>query len=323
MKVLVTGGAGFIGSNFVKYAIKEKNWEIVNLDKLTYAGRKENLKEFEDNDKYSFVQGDICKREDTKKAMKDCDTVINFAAESHVDKSIEDSSVFFKTNVLGVQNMLETARAKGIEKFIQIGTDEVYGSVEKGSSTEKDLLKPRNPYSVSKTSADLLALSYYITFELPVIVTRSSNNFGPYQFPEKLIPLFVTNLLQGKKVPLYGSGMNVRDWLFVKDNCKGIAKVLEKGKDGEIYNIGGGNEKTNIEITEFILKELGFGKEMIEKVNDRQGHDKRYSLSSEKMKKLGWKPEKKFKEAMKETISWYKENRTWWESILKETKGKF
>ncbi len=320
MKLMVTGGCGFIGSNFVKLVIEEKpDWEIINLDKLTYAGRKENLEDIEDNGNYSFVHGNICRAEDTAKAMKDCDAVINFAAESHVDRSIDNATDFLETNILGVHTLLEEAKKHDLNKFIQIGTDEVYGSVEKGSSKEEDALHPRNPYSAAKASADHLAHSYFNTYEMPVIITRSSNNFGPYQYPEKLIPRFVTNLLRGKKVPIYGDGLNVRDWLYVKDNCRGILKVLEKGKSGEIYNIGGGNEKTNLEITNLVLRELGFGEEMIEKVDDRLGHDRRYSLDSTKMnKELGWKPEAGFEEALKETVQWYMNNNQWWEPLIND-----
>ncbi|MFH1240357.1 MAG: dTDP-glucose 4,6-dehydratase [Candidatus Diapherotrites archaeon] len=319
MRVLVTGGAGFIGSNFVRYMLqKYPKYEIVNLDKLTYAGRTENLSDVEDDEKYTFIKGDICNSVDVEKAMKGCDLVVNFAAESHVDRSIEDASAFVRTNFEGVRVMLESAMKQNVKKFIQIGTDEVYGSVEKGSSTENDLIKPKNPYSAAKAAADLLALSYFNTYELPVVVTRSSNNYGPYQFPEKLIPRFVTNLIQGKKVPIYGDGLNVRDWLYVLDNCEAIDVCLHKGKNGEIYNIGGGNEVSNLEITKRILSELGKGKEMIEHVKDRKGHDRRYSLDSGKIKKkLGWTPKKNFEKGIKETVKWYAENETWWTLLVK------
>jgi dTDP-glucose 4,6-dehydratase len=315
---MVTGGCGFIGSNFVRHILESRpDWEVVNLDKLTYAGRKENLSDVEGNRNYTFIHGDICSEADAAKAMEGCEAVINFAAESHVDRSISDASDFLKTNIGGVCCLLEEARKQDIRKFIQIGTDEVYGSVEKGASRESDMLRPRNPYSAAKAAADNLAFSYFFTYGLPVTVTRSSNNFGPYQYPEKLIPLFITNLLRGKKVPVYGDGMNVRDWLYVGDNCAAIASVLEKGKAGETYNIGGGNEKTNLEITELLLKELGAGREMVEKVSDRPGHDRRYCLDSSKAgEELGWQPEKEFGEAIKETVKWYTENKEWWEPLV-------
>jgi dTDP-glucose 4,6-dehydratase len=315
---MVTGGCGFIGSNFVRHILESRpDWEVVNLDKLTYAGRKENLSDVEGNRNYTFIHGDICSEADAAKAMEGCEAVINFAAESHVDRSISDASDFLKTNIGGVCCLLEEARKQDIRKFIQIGTDEVYGSVEKGASRESDMLRPRNPYSAAKAAADNLAFSYFFTYGLPVTVTRSSNNFGPYQYPEKLIPLFITNLLRGKKVPVYGDGMNVRDWLYVGDNCAAIASVLEKGKAGETYNIGGGNEKTNLEITELLLKELGAGREMVEKVSDRPGHDRRYCLDSSKAgEELGWRPEKEFGEAIKETVKWYRENKEWWEPLV-------
>lgn len=318
MRVLVTGGAGFIGSNFVRYMLqKYPEYEIVNLDKLTYAGRTKNLADIEDNEKYTFIKGDICNSEDVEKATDGCELVVNFAAESHVDRSIEDASAFVRTNFEGVRVMLESAMKQNVKKFIQIGTDEVYGSIEESSSTENDLVKPRNPYSAAKAAADLLALSYFNTYEMPVIVTRSSNNYGPYQFPEKLIPKFVTNLLHGKKVPIYGDGLNVRDWLYVMDNCEAIDVCLHNGKNGEIYNIGGGNEVSNLDITERILNELGKGKEMIEYVEDRKGHDRRYSLDSGKIEKeLGWKPKKNFEEGIKETVKWYVENEKWWKPLV-------
>lgn len=319
MRILVTGGCGFIGCNFIRNMLqKYPKYGIVNLDKLTYAGRLESLKDVENNKNYRFVKGDICNSADVKKAMEGCEMVVNFAAESHVDRSISDASAFVRTNFEGVRVLLEEARKNDVKKFIQIGTDEVYGSVEKGSSRESDMLKPRNPYSAAKAAADLLALSYFNTYGMRVTVTRSSNNYGPYQFPEKVIPLFITNLLKGKKVPLYGDGLNVRDWLYVLDNCEAIDFCLHKGKNGEIYNIGGGNEIANIELTKIILKETKSSEKMIEKVQDRFGHDRRYSLDSGKIKKeLGWKPKKNFSEGIKETVNWYKENEAWWTPLMK------
>ena len=318
-QILVTGGAGFIGSNFIRHFMQNNpDVKIVNLDKLTYAGRKESLQDLEENSNYEFIQGDICNPKDVKKAMQNCDSVINFAAESHVDKSIENSDEFARTNFLGVKVLCDQAKKQGIEKFVQISTDEVYGQIKNGSFKETDMLKPRNPYSAAKAAGELLAISYHTTFDLPVIVTRSSNNYGPYQFPEKVIPLFVTNLLQGKKVPLYGEGKNVRDWLFVLDNCKAIEVLLKKGTPGEVYNIGGNQELQNIELTKKILAELGKGEEMIEKVKDRLGHDLRYSLDCSKIKnKLGWEPKTKFDEGLHETVQWYKENEKWWKPLVK------
>jgi dTDP-glucose 4,6-dehydratase len=317
MKILITGGAGFIGSNFVHHMLeKHPDYEVVVLDKLTYAGRMENLKDV--IDRITFIKGDICNKEDAEKSMKGCDTVFNFAAESHVDRSIQDADAFIRTDVFGTFMLLETARKLDVEKFIQISTDEVYGQIEKGSFTEANILMPRNPYSASKAGADRLAYSYFATHGLPVIITRSSNNFGPYQFPEKVMPLFITNLLRDKKVPVYGDGMNIRDWMFVTDNCEAIDICLQKGRNGEVYNIGGDNEKTNIWITKFILKELGKTEGMIEFVEDRPGHDRRYSLDCSKIKKeTGWEPRYDFESALRETIKWYEENKWWWKPLVR------
>ncbi len=314
-KILVTGGCGFIGSNFVRMLLAQTDMEVVNLDLLTYAGNLENLKDVGDNKRYTFIKGDIANKPDADKAMKGIDTVISFAAESHVDNSINDSEPFIRTNVSGTKVMLDCARKNNVERFCQIGTDEVYGSVEKGASTEKDRLEPRNPYSATKAASDLLALSYANTYGMNVVVTRSSNNYGPYQYPEKVIPLFVTNILEGKKVPLYGTGTNIRDWLHVDDNCRGILRVAEKGKKGEIYNIGGGNEVTNIDLTKKILRLMGKGGESIERVADRKGHDIRYSLDSSKLGKLGWAPKKNFEQGLKETVDWYRNNSWWWKPL--------
>lgn len=317
-KILVTGGAGFIGSNFIRYILRKyKNDKIVNYDNLTYAGNLENLKDIEKNPRYKFVKGDICDERLVEKIFKKekPDFVVNFAAQSHVDRSILEPEIFVKTNILGTQILLEVARKYGIKKFEHISTDEVYGSIRKGKFKETDSLSPNSPYSASKAGADLLARSYYQTFNLPVLITRSSNNFGPFQFPEKLIPLFITNLIENKKIPLYGSGKNVRDWIYVLDNCADIDLVLRKGKIGEIYNIGGGNEKTNWEITKIILKELKRDESFVKKVKDRPGHDFRYALDTKKIRKLGWKPKYSFQKAMRETIRWYKNNINWWERV--------
>lgn len=317
MNLLITGGAGFIGSNFIKYLLeKYPDYKIINLDKLTYAGNLENLREIEHNPNYSFVKGDICDEKIVDKLIsRKPEAIINFAAESHVDRSILDPQSFIKTDVLGTQVLLEAAKKYSIKKYVQISTDEVYGSIKTGSFTEESPLRPNNPYSASKTGADLLVRAYHQTFDLPVMITRSSNNFGPNQYPEKLIPLFVTNLLEGKKVPVYGDGQQVRDWLYVIDNCSGIDFVLHYGQIGEIYNIGGDNERTNLEITELILKQLGRDKSSIEHVKDRLGHDRRYSLDSAKLQKMGWKPRYEFEEAMAKTIQWYQDNPQWWQPL--------
>jgi len=318
MKLLITGGLGFIGSNFIRYILnKYKDYEVINLDKMTYAGNPENLRDIESDGRYRFARGDICDKElvNDLVSKEKPDAIINFAAETHVDRSILDPDAFIKTDIFGTHNLLEAVRNYGIKKYIQISTDEVYGSIEKGLFTEESNLKPNSPYSASKAGADLLVRAYFKTYGLPILITRSSNNYGPYQYPEKLIPLFVTNLIEGKKVPLYGDGLNVRDWLYVLDNCSGIDTVLHKGEIGEVYNIGADNEKTNKEITELILKELGKDESWIEYVKDRPGHDRRYALDSAKLKKLGWKPKYNFETAMQETINWYKNNLDWWKKI--------
>jgi len=317
-KLLVTGGAGFIGSNFIRHILnKYRDYKIVNLDKLTYCGNLENLKDVSRNKNYKFVKGDIADSKVVNKLVKDCDVIINFAAESHVDRSIIDPDSFVRTNVFGTHTLLEAARKYGAESVIQISTDEVYGSILKGAFKEEDPLKPNSPYSATKASADLLARSYFVTYKLPVIITRSSNNFGPYQYPEKVIPLFITNLLNNKKVPLYADGMNVRDWLFVIDNCEAIDLVMHKGKPGEVYNIGGWSEITNLELTHTLLDILGKDNSFIEFVKDRPGHDKRYALDITKIKTLGWQPRHDFKSALKLTVEWYKKNEAWWKRLIK------
>lgn len=326
MNILVTGGCGFIGSNFISYLLTNTDYKIVNFDlgEKHYAGRGKNLEHMglSEHPNYKFVQGNIAdgKRVDEVLKNNSIDAIVNFAAESHVDRSIENPLPFLKTNVEGTYVLLETAKRNKnkVKKFVQIGTDEVYGSLSKAgkSSKETDLTKPSSPYSASKAGADLLALSYFYTHKFPVCVTRSSNNYGAYQFPEKAIPLFITNLIDGKKVPVYGEGRNMRDWIHVDDNCKAILRVLDEGIPGEIYNIGRGNEIENIELTKIILKELGIKKRMIEFVEDRKGHDLRYSLNCEKIKtRLGWRPEIHFSEGIKETIKWYQENENWWRRL--------
>ncbi len=316
MKLLITGGCGFIGSNFIRYMLgKYDDIKITNLDKLTYCGNTENLKDIAGQSRYLFVKGDICDEKRVKDLVEDADVIVNFAAESHVDRSIKYPEDFLRTNILGVKTLLEAARVSGVDKFIQIGTDEVYGSVAEGLSVETDALRPNSPYSATKAAGDLMALSYYTTYNLPVMVTRSSNNFGPFQFPEKVIPLFVTNLIESKKIPLYGDGENIRDWIFVEDNCRGIDVVLQKGKPGEIYNIGGGTHLTNKELTKDMLEVSGKDKDSIVFVKDRPGHDRRYALDSSKMKDLGWDTEFSFIDNLKKTVSWYKENEEWWRPL--------
>lgn len=316
MNLLVTGGCGFIGSNFIRHMLKKyPDYRIINIDKLTYAGNPDNLKDIEDNSNYSFIRGDICDPEIVNKAMKNMDYVVHFAAESHVDRSIDDGSIFVRTNILGTHTLLESAHKHGIKRLIHVSTDEVYGSITRGSFKETDILTPSSPYSSSKAGSDLLVQSYYITHKLPVIITRCTNNFGPYQYPEKLIPLFVTNLLENKKVPVYGTGQNIRDWIYVLDHCKAVDFVLHNGSIGEIYNIGGGAEKTNLEITDKIIEIIGSDRSMIEYVKDRLGHDLRYSLDCSKLRELGWAPEHDFDEALEETVRWYVENRWWWEKL--------
>ncbi|MDD5102567.1 MAG: dTDP-glucose 4,6-dehydratase [Endomicrobiaceae bacterium] len=317
-KILITGGAGFIGSNFVRYMLNKYDYKIVNLDLLTYAGNISSLDDIKDNKNYTFIKGNICDSLLVDKIVSDgVDIIVNFAAESHVDRSITNPDVFVKTNVLGTQNLLEIAKKYKIEKFFQISTDEVYGSLGKtGYFTETTSLSPNSPYSASKAGADLLVLAYHHTFGLNVNITRCSNNYGPYQFPEKLIPLFITNAMDDKQVPLYGDGLNVRDWLFVEDHCSAIDKVLHTGKDGEIYNIGGNNEKTNKYITDTILNYLKKDKSLIRYVQDRLGHDRRYAIDATKInKELNWQPKHIFEDAIIKTIQWYLDNKSWWKRL--------
>jgi len=324
VRVLVTGGAGFIGSNFIRHVLtKHSDWEIINFDKLTYAGNLENLADIANDSRYSFVKGDICEAEAVEKVVRwlgGSGMIVNFAAETHVDRSILSAGSFVQTDVFGTYVLLEAVKKIGISRYIHVSTDEVYGSIEKGSFTEESPLHPNSPYAASKSGGDLLVRAYRETYGLPVIITRSSNNYGPYHYPEKVIPLFITNALEGKKLPLYGDGKNVRDWLYVKDNCEAIDLVLQKGQPGEVYNIGGGNERQNIEITKFILKEMGLSEDFIEPVKDRPGHDRRYSLDCSKVKKLGWQPRTNFEEGLRQTIKWYQANQAWWKRIKEKQK---
>ncbi|MED3664726.1 dTDP-glucose 4,6-dehydratase [Geobacillus stearothermophilus] len=320
MNLLVTGGAGFIGSNFVRYMLeKYPNYKVVNYDLLTYAGNLENLKDVENHPNYTFVKGDINNRELVDYLVKthEIDVIVNFAAESHVDRSITDPDIFVKTNVLGTQALLDIAKANHIKKYVQISTDEVYGTLgETGYFTEETPLAPNSPYSASKASGDLLVRAYHETYGLNVNITRCSNNYGPYQFPEKLIPLMVTNALEGKELPIYGDGENIRDWLHVKDHCVAIDLVIHKGKPGEVYNIGGHNERMNNEIVRLIVETLGVSKNLITYVADRPGHDRRYAIDPTKiMTELGWKPQYTFEKGIVETIQWYIDNKDWWKNI--------
>ncbi|HOJ79104.1 MAG TPA: dTDP-glucose 4,6-dehydratase [Bacillota bacterium] len=319
MKILVTGGAGFIGSNLLYYLSEVyPDYTLINLDKLTYAGNLENLRGLEQNANYRFVKGDITDRELVESIFAEgLDGVIHLAAESHVDRSIEQPDIFVTTNILGTQVLLDLTRKYNVKRYLQISTDEVYGSLgATGYFTEETPLAPNSPYSASKASADLLVRAAYHTFNLPVMITRCSNNYGPYQFPEKLIPLMISNALEGKELPVYGDGLNVRDWLHVRDHCRAIDLVFHQGTPGEVYNVGGNNEKANIEIVELILKELGKPKSLIKYVKDRPGHDRRYAIDASNIKqKLGWEPQIAFEDGIRETITWYLENREWWERI--------
>jgi dTDP-glucose 4,6-dehydratase len=316
-QVLVTGGAGFIGSHYVHHALAaHPDWQVTVLDKLTYAGNPANLKELDGHPRYRFLRGDVAAAADVAAACEPgCDILLNFAAETHVDRSIGDPEGFIRTDIFGAYALLEAARARGIERFVQISTDEVYGSVPRGSSREDAPLMPTNPYSASKAAADRLAYSYFATYGLPVLITRASNNFGPRQYPEKVVPLFITNALDDQPLPLYGDGHNVRDWLYVTDHCEALDVVLAKGIPGEVYNIGGGNEHENLEVTGMILERLGKPRSLVRFVPDRPGHDRRYSLDCAKIRALGWSPRTSFERALHGTVDWYAAHREWWEPI--------
>ena len=321
MNIMVTGGAGFIGSNFIHYLLASyEDITVINYDKLTYAGNLENLKDVADDARYHFVQGDIGDAEKVSEVLRSfqVDEIVNFAAESHVDRSITGPSVFIKTDVLGSFTLLEACRKFDIKKYVQISTDEVYGSIAKGSFVETDNLQPSSPYSASKAAADLLVHSYFVTYGQPVLITRSSNNYGPFQYPEKLIPLFVIKALREEKLPVYGDGMQVRDWLYVLDNCKAIDLVRRKGMVGEVYNIGGDSEQPNMHVIQMILQVLGKPDSLISHVEDRLGHDYRYSIDSHKINKLGWQKETDFKCGIKQTIQWYVSHSGWWEPLIEK-----
>ena len=320
VEVLVTGGAGFIGSNFVRHALAtHDDWRVTTLDKLTYAGRMENLEGVLDHPRHRFVKGDVADAAVAAPLVKASQIVVHFAAETHVDRSIQDAGDFIKTDVYGTFVLLQAAReSPGLRRFIQISTDEVYGSVPAGSSRETDELRPRNPYSASKAGADRLAYSYWATYGVPVIITRASNNYGPNQFPEKLIPLFITNLLDDIPVPLYGDGQNERDWLHVNDHCRAVDLLIDRGVPGEVYNVGGGNQVKNVDLTHRILELLGRPKTLITPVADRPGHDRRYSLDTSKLESAGWRPRANFDQGLAETVAWYREHERWWRPIKDE-----
>ena len=320
VEVLVTGGAGFIGSNFVRHSLQtHPDWRVTTLDKLTYAGRLETLKDVLEHPRHRFVRGDVANPDVAAPLVRAADIVVHFAAETHVDRSILEAGEFIKTDIIGSFVLLEAARAAShLRCFIQISTDEVYGSVPEGSSVETSELKPRNPYSASKTGADRLAYSYWATYGVPVMVTRASNNYGPYQFPEKIIPLFITNALDNIPVPLYGEGLNIRDWLHVTDHCRGLDFVIEHGQPGEVYNIGGGNEVRNVDLTHTLLRLVDRPESLIKRVHDRPGHDLRYSLDTGKLRSLGWEPVVAFETGLKDTVRWYRDNEWWWRPIKEQ-----
>ena len=318
-KLFISGGCGFIGSNFIRRFLKaHPDWKLCNLDLLTYCGNRENTREFEKTPQYEFINADVRDASAVEAAMKGAEGVVHFAAESHVDRSIENAAEFLTTNILGTNVMLSAARKQGIKRFLHISTDEVYGSLPSGSAHENSPLEPNSPYSASKAAADLLIRSYRETYQFPAMIARSTNNFGPYQFPEKVIPLFITNMMEGKKVPLYGEGLNQRDWIHVEDNCDALIHIFERGKPGEIYNIGGGNEMTNLALTHTLLKIMGRGEDSIQRVTDRPGHDLRYSVDTRKIQSLGWKPKWNFEEALRATVRWYQENTAWWQPLKRD-----
>jgi len=319
VRIVVTGGAGFIGSNFVRHLLSAyDDLEVVNLDKLTYAGNLENLRDVEGDPRYSFVHGDICDAATVHSALAGADAVVNFAAETHVDRSISDPQDFIRTDVLGAHTLLEAVRELGVGRYLQVSTDEVYGSIAEGAFTEDSDVSPSSPYSASKAGADLLVLAYHRTFATPVVITRSSNNYGAFQYPEKIIPLFISNALDDQPLPVYGDGRNVRDWLHVEDNCAAIDLVLRAGEPGNVYNVGGGNEVENLDLTRRILELLGKDAGLIRYVTDRPGHDRRYALDCAKLRALGWAPRVSFPDGLAATVAWYRDNRAWWERLKSE-----
>lgn len=318
LRILVTGGLGFIGSNFVRYVLQNRDWEVTNLDKQTYSGNPENLRDVEKNPRYRWVREDITDTETVCRLTAETDLIVHFAAETHVDRSILDSQAFLKTNVMGTHCLLEAARKSSVKLFLHVSTDEVYGSVEKGESLETDPLLPNSPYAASKAASDLLARSYHVTYGFPVIVTRCSNNFGPYQYPEKALPLLITNALEDRPFPLYGDGNHVRDWLYVLDHVKALVLLIEKGTPGEIYNIGGISSLPNKEMVFGMLKLMNKPESLVQKVADRPGHDRRYALHCGKLQSLGWSAETPFEIALQETVAWYRSHETWWRPLKEE-----
>jgi dTDP-glucose 4,6-dehydratase len=315
-RLLVTGGAGFIGSNFARYMLSRyPHYRIVVLDKLTYAGNPANIADLKDNPNFRFVKGDICDSALVDELVAEVDAVINFAAETHVDRSILDAGSFIQTDVYGTHVLLEAARKHGTSRFLQISTDEVYGDVPVGSSVESDPLRPRSPYSASKAGGEMLVQAYYTTYEMPVLITRGSNNYGPYQYPEKLIPVLITNALDDQELPIYGDGQQIRDWLYVLDHCSAVDVVLHSGEPGEAYNVGAGNEWRNLDIAHKVLELLGKPRSLLRSVKDRPGHDRRYSLDCEKLRRLGWAPARVFEEGLAETVRWYVDNQDWWRPV--------
>ncbi len=320
MRLLVTGGLGFIGSHFIRLVLKERpDCDVINFDAMTYAGNPANCADVQADPRYRFIKGDICDSAAVEEAVGKAgalDAIVNFAAETHVDRSILDPDHFIRTDVLGTHVLLEAVRKFGIGRFLQISTDEVYGDVKSGASTEMDSLKPRSPYSASKAGGDLQVMAYWATYQTPVLITRGSNTYGPYQYPEKLIPLFITNLIDDQPVPLYGDGKQERDWLHVEDHARGILHVLERGDVGNIYNIGGGNNRTNLELTQLLVRELNRSADThVTHVLDREGHDRRYALDCAKLRKVGWEPRVTFEDGLRETIGWYRANESWWRPL--------
>jgi dTDP-glucose 4,6-dehydratase len=317
--LFLTGGCGFIGTNFIRRFLRtHRDWKIFNFDKLSYSGNRENTRDLENDSRYEFILGDICDPDIVDSLMRNCDAVIHFAAETHVDRSIENASAFLRTNVIGTQVMLDAAMRHKVRRYVHISTDEVYGSLAEGAATEDSPFKPNSPYSASKAAGDLLVRAYRKTYGFPAMIVRASNNFGPYQFPEKAIPLFITNLIEGKKIPLYGNGMNQRDWIYVEDNCLAIEIVFEKGADGKAYNIGVGRPMTNLQLVGAILHMMGKGEEMIQYVEDRPGHDLRYSIDTKQVELLGFKPEWSFEKGLRQTVKWYEDHPGWWQPLKKD-----
>lgn len=324
MKLLVTGGAGFMGSNFIRHILSSyPDYQIINLDKLTYSANLDNLKDVVKNTRYRFVKGDICDQKLVDETLQDVDAIVNYAAETHVDRSILDPSAFVKTDVIGTYTLLEAVKKNNIKRFIQISTDEVFGSIEKGKFTEKSGFEPNSPYAASKAGGDLLCRAYGVTYKTPVIMTHSCNFYGEYHYPEKFIPLAITNVLTNKKIPLYGDGLQVREWIYTQDHCKAIDVILHKGKDGKVYNISTDEEWKNIDVLKKILEIMGKGEDLIEYVKDRPGHDRRYALDSSKLRnELGWKPQYSFTEGLRRTIEWFKQNEQWWRNIIESSEYK-